>query len=127
MLRNRTTDLLLIGLQTLHKYTLPLINEVLDSIGRAKYFSSLDLKSGYLQIEMTPDDVQKTAYTAVVGHYEVLRMPLGLTYAPATFQRVVNRVLGETVGRNYMVYSDNNIIYSPSLQQHINDLRMVSN
>lgn len=59
------------------KYPLPLIDEVLDSLGRAKFFSTLDLKSGYHQIQMAPKDIQNTAFTAVGGHYEFLRTPFG--------------------------------------------------
>lgn len=109
------------------KYPLPLISEVLDSLGKAKYFSSLDLKSGYHQIKMNPEDIPKTAFTAVGGHYEFIRMPFGLTNAPATFQRFMNKLLGEIIGKSCLVYMDDIIVYSASLQQHMQDLKVVFN
>jgi len=63
---------------------MPNINDVLDRIGRAKYFTALDLASGYHQIEMHPTDVDKTAFSTVDGYFEFVRMPFGITNAPAT-------------------------------------------
>lgn len=107
------------------RYPIPNINEVLDKIGRARYFSTLDLASGYHQIQMEPKDIPKTAFTALDGHYEFIRMPFGLTNAPATFQRVMNNVLGNLKGRCCLVYLDDIIVFSGSLQQHISDLKEV--
>lgn len=107
------------------KYPMPAINDVLDKIGRAKYFSALDLASGYHQIEMAKQDRAKTAFTAVGGHYESTRMPFGLTNAPATFQRVMDNVLKELIGECCLVYLDDIVIFSASLQQHIGHLKSV--
>lgn len=74
---------------------------------------------------MNPKDIEKTAFTAVGGHFEFLRMPFGLTNAPATFQRFINNLLGDIVGKYCLVYMDDIIIYSASLQQHIQDLKVV--
>lgn len=107
------------------KYPMPAINDVLDKIGRAKYFSALDLASGYHQIEMARKDRPKTAFTAVGGHYEFTRMPFGLTNAPATFQRVMDNVLKELIGKCCLVYLDDIVVFSSSLQEHMTHLKLV--
>ncbi|CAB0013283.1 unnamed protein product, partial [Nesidiocoris tenuis] len=75
------------------KYPLPNITELLDQLGRSMYFSCLDLKSGFHQIPMHPDSIEKTAFSTGNGHYEMLRMPMGTKNSPATFQRLMDNVL----------------------------------
>ncbi|KAJ2947350.1 hypothetical protein O0L34_g17078 [Tuta absoluta] len=105
------------------KYPLPNINDILDRLGRAQYFTTLDLASGYHQVEMHPNDVEKTAFSTERGHYEFLRMPFGLKNAPSTFQRLMDHILRGI--ENVFTYLDDVIIISTSLQEHVQKLKQV--
>jgi hypothetical protein len=107
------------------RYPLPNITEVLDKLGKCQYFTTLDLASGFHQIEVDPRDIQKTAFTVEYGHYEYLRMPFGLKNAPATFQRVMDNILREYIGKICLVYMDDIIIFSTSLQEHIQSISKI--
>lgn len=109
------------------RYPLPNINEILDKLGRSMYFSTLDLASGFHQIEVTPEDIKKTAFTVENGHYEYTRMPFGLKNAPATFQRVMDSVLKELQNKICLVYMDDIIVFSVSLEEHMQNLSRVFN
>ncbi|KMQ83421.1 enzymatic polyprotein endonuclease reverse, partial [Lasius niger] len=99
-------------------YPLPNINEILDQLGSAKYFSIFDLAQGFHQIPMDEKDTPKTAFTTPYGHYEYLRMPFGLKNAPATFQRVMDNVLTGLQGIELFVYLDDIVVYARSLEEH---------
>lgn len=107
------------------RYPLPNINDILDKLGRCQYFTTLDLASGFHQIEMHPSDIQKTAFSVENGHYEFLRMPFGLKNACASFQRVMDNILRGIQNERCLVYLDDIIIFSVSLQEHITNLRHV--
>ena len=96
-------------------YPLPRTSEVLDTLGKAKYFSKLDLKAGYWQIAMEPSDRHKTAFTTRQGLFEFTVMPFGLTTAPATFQRLMDSLLGDTV----TVYLDDIIVFTETWEEHL--------
>lgn len=99
-------------------YPLPNITEILDRLGGAKYFSTFDLASGFHQIEMDPKDRQKTAFSTPNGHYEYARMPFGLKNAPATFQRLMDRVLLGLQDSELFVYLDDIVLFASSLKEH---------
>ncbi|CAH1720138.1 unnamed protein product [Aphis gossypii] len=107
-------------------YGLPNLLEILESLGSSKYFSTLDLASGYHQINIEPSDVHKTAFSTKSGHYEYLRMPFGLSSAPATFTRAMKSVL---MGLEEMctAYLDDIVVHGSSLNDHQNKLEQVFN
>uniref|UniRef100_A0AB38Z266 Polyprotein n=1 Tax=Breu errantivirus TaxID=3078398 RepID=A0AB38Z266_9VIRU len=107
------------------KFPIPNIDEILDRLGRSMYFTTLDLKSGFHQIEVEEKDRPKTAFSTNKGHFEFIRMPFGLKNAPATFQRAMNSILNELIGRCCLVYLDDIIIFGSSLQQHLDNLDKV--
>jgi hypothetical protein len=107
------------------KYPIPNINDVLDKLGNCQYFSTLDLASGFYQVEMEPSDIPKTAFNVENGHYEFLRMPMGLKNSPSTFQRVMDNVLKDLQNVICLVYLDDIIVFSTSLQEHMINLEKV--
>lgn len=107
------------------KFPIPQIEDILDNLGKSTYFTTLDLKSGFHQIEMDENSRQKTAFSTDLGHYEFLRMPFGLKNAPATFQRAMNSILGELIGTVCYVYLDDVIVFGRSLNEHITNLGKV--
>lgn len=107
------------------RYPIPEVSEILDRLGKAQYFTVLDLASGFHQIEVDPKDVPKTAFNVDHGKYEFVRMPFGLKNAPATFQRLMDSVLRKHLGIRCFVYMDDIIIYSINLQTHLSDIQKV--
>lgn len=99
-------------------YPLPNITDILDKLGHSIYFTTLDLASGFHQIELEPKDIPKTAFNTPYGHYEFLRMPFGLKNAPATFQRAMDSVLYGLQGERCFVYLDDIVVFASSLQEH---------
>ena len=109
------------------KYPIPNISDVLDKLGKCQYFTTLDLASGFYQVEMDPQDVSKTAFNIEHGHFEFLRMPMGLKNSPSTFQRVMDNVLRGLQNEICLVYLDDIVVYSTSLQEHMVNLEKVFN
>ena len=91
-------------------------------LGKKRYFSTLDLASGYWQIKMTEDACQKSAFATHCGLHEFVRMPFGLCNAPATFQRLMEVVLAGIVWQSCFVYIDDVLVCSESLAEHLSHL-----
>ena len=100
--------------------SLPRIEESLDCLNRSKIFTSLDLKSGYWQVELDDDSIPLTAFTVgPLGLYECVCMPFGLMNAPATFQRLMESCLGELHLNWCIIYLDDVIIFSENPEEHL--------
>ena len=108
-----------------NRYPLPLISETLDQLKGAKYFTKLDLRGAYNLIRIAEGDEWKTAFRTRYGLFEYLVMPFGLTNAPATFQTYMNDTLREYLDRFCVVYLDDILIYSKTLEEHRKHVRMV--
>ncbi|KAH8342798.1 hypothetical protein KR067_007890 [Drosophila pandora] len=107
-------------------YPIPDINSTLDSLGRrSKYFTTIDLTSGFHQIHMNEKDIPKTAFSTLNGKNNFLRLPFGLKNAPAIFQRMIDDVLREHIGKICYVYIDDIIVFGEDYQSHWNNLRAV--
>lgn len=100
------------------QYTTPRIDEALDCLAGSKWFSVLDLRSGYYQIAMKEEDKEKTDFICPLGFYQFERMPQGITGAPATFQRLMEKAVGDMNLFQVLVYLDNSIIFGKSLEEH---------
>ena len=107
-----------------NSYPLPVIDDILALLGRAKYFSSLDLKSGYWQVLMDENVKDKTAFSCHRGLFYFNVMPFGLTNAPAIFQELMNRVL-EGLSDFTTAYLDDILIYSKTLEKHLEHIQLV--
>lgn len=107
------------------KYPLPLIDDQIDRLGGNKYFTGLDLASGYYQVPVAENSITKTAFVTPEGHYEFLRMPFGLTNAPAVFQRLMDKVLGPLKNTIAFPYLDDVIIPSRTVEEGIERLKRV--
>lgn len=106
-------------------FPLPRVEESLTSLKKAEWYSTLDLASGYWQVEVHPSDKEKTAFATPVGLYQFERMPFGLCNAPATFQRLMQRCLGGQVHDFLLIYLDDVILYSPCFDSHLGHLERV--
>jgi len=104
-------------------YPIPNIIDTLDSLGKSKIFSVLDMASGYHQIAMRPEHKEKTAFSCHRGHFQFIKMPFGLNNAPATYQRYIDVVFLGLRGIASLVYLDDIICFSATMEEHAEKLR----
>ena len=106
-------------------YPIPRIDDTLDALGKARFFTTLDLESGYWQIPMKEEDKEKTAFSTSQGHWEFQTMPFGVVNGPACFQRLMNYVLTKLHWTHCLVYLDDIIIFSRTFEEHMDRLKTV--
>ena len=108
-----------------NRYPLPLIEETLDRIGKAKIYTKLDMRGAYNLIRIKPGEEWKTAFGTRYGHFEFLVMPFGLTNAPATFQNFVNDILRNHLDDFCSAYLDDVLVFSPDKETHVQHVRTI--
>ena len=106
-------------------FPLPRIEESLDALSGARWFTTLDLTSGYNQVPVTEADKPKTAFCTPFGLFEWNRMPFGLCNAPGTFQRLMQRIFGDKQCKSLLLYLDDIVVFSSTVEQHLERLRVV--
>ena len=106
-------------------YPLPCIDDTLQSLSGSKWFSTIDLLSGYWQVDIAENDREKTAFITYDGLFEFNVMPFGLCNAPATFQRLMNLALSGMLWSECLVYLDDIIIFGRTFEEHLSHLASV--
>ena len=106
-----------------NKYPLPRIDDLLDQLWGAKYFSKIDLRSGYHQMKIWESDIPKTAFVTRYGQFEFTVVSFGLTNAPAYFMNMMNKVFMDDLDKFVVVFIDDILVYSPTAEEHEHHLR----
>ncbi|CAI7812649.1 unnamed protein product, partial [Closterium sp. NIES-53] len=108
-----------------NRYPLPRIDELFEQVGEARYFSKLDLRSGYHQVRIQSEDIPKTAFRTRYGHYEFRVLPFGLTNAPATFHGMMQRFFSDFIDKFLVIFIDDLLLYSRTREEHLKHLELV--
>ena len=108
-----------------NKYPLPLMDELFDRVAGARYFSTIDLRNGFHQIAIRPEDREKTAFRTRLGHYEYTVLPMGLCNAPGTFMQLMNTVFADMLDKSVLCFLDDILIFSKTEEEHERHLREV--
>ena len=108
-----------------NKYPIPLVADLFDQLGHARYFTKLELRSGYYQVRIAEEDEPKTTCVTRYWSYEFLVMPFGLTNAPTTFFTLMNKIFHPYLDRFVVIYLDDIVVYSNMLEEHKQHLREV--
>lgn len=108
-----------------NRYPLPRIDDLMDQVQGAKIFSKIDMAAGFHQVRMAETDCHKTAFSTKFGHYEFTVLPMGLTSAPATFQRLMNDIFMPYLDKFVIIYLDDICIYSRTPEEHLQHLDIV--
>lgn len=108
-----------------NKYPLPLMDELFDRTQGARFFTSIDLRNGFLQIAIRPEDREKTAFRTRFGHFEYTVLPMGLCNAPGTFMQLMNQLFSDMLDKSVLCFLDDILIFSRTEEEHLRHLRTV--
>jgi hypothetical protein len=108
-----------------NKYPLPRIDDLMDQLRQAKFFNKIDLRSGYHQMGIRPEDIHKTAFVTQYVQYEYTIVSFGLTNAPAYFMNMMNKVFMDELDKCVIVFIDDLLVFSKTAEEHAEHLRIV--
>ena len=108
-----------------NRFPLPLVKDLLEQLGNSKYFSTLDLKHGFYNIQLDPKSQEYTAFSVNGRQYKYLRLPMGMSISPSVFQRIMSDILSDLIGKGVIVYLDDVLCYSADVEKHLDLIKKV--